>query len=144
MQGGSRGQGFRRGEWEPPSNASVISLLSRGGERGVAVAHSLITSSNNKCLTCNRRKTEGGWVSGRKRNTILTEEQAWALSLGLITWQKHPLLQMNDVAAGKPWLFVAAAAWLDTWGLLKTNLQRHYRSWNIFFWSLWRIDSDSR
>lgn len=42
------------------------SMSSRGGERGVAVAHSLITSSNNKYLTCNGRKKEGGSVSGRK------------------------------------------------------------------------------
>lgn len=55
------------GDWGPLSNASMSSLLSRGGERGVTVAHSLITSSNNKCPNCDGRKTEEGRVFERKR-----------------------------------------------------------------------------
>lgn len=51
------------------SNASVSSLLSRGRERGVAVAHSLITSSNNERPNCNGRKTDEG--SGRERSISL-------------------------------------------------------------------------
>lgn len=84
--GGCRGQGLRWGDWEPRSHASMISLLSRGGERGVAAACGLITSSNNKCSACNGRKTEGGRVSGRNwvylRNT-------------------RELLQINEVTRGE-------------------------------------------
>lgn len=52
--------------WGALSNVSVSSLLSRGRERGVAAARSLITSSNNKCPNRNGRKTDGG--RGRERS----------------------------------------------------------------------------
>lgn len=71
-KGGCREQGFRLGDWGPPSNASTSSLLSVGGERGVAVAHMLITLSNNKCFTCNAKKT-GRWSLWEEEKQILSE-----------------------------------------------------------------------
>lgn len=54
------GGGWGEAGWGALSNAPVSSLLSRGRERGVAVAHGLITSGNNKCPNRNGRKADEG------------------------------------------------------------------------------------
>lgn len=62
------------------SNASLLFFFfffERGGEKkegGVAVPHSLIISSNSKCLTGNGRKTEGGQTLGGRETD--SEQQA--------------------------------------------------------------------